>query len=572
MNNLISLISDPEDNDPRFAKLVRNIIIFSIVGNLLILLLVSGLLIPGTFNPLAFTTLSITLALEITAFILVLLGSLVMAKIIVPIGLLAAVTILAVSANGAHDISMQAYSLIIIISVLLNRRKSIFVFTPLTIFAIEVVYYFDLAGLTPSTMSQKTELDDAVISGVLILIMSFVLHLMMTRLEQSVSEARSNEQVQISTNQELLELQASLEKRVDYRTAALAIANEINERRASQFQAISQVSRAIASLQDISDLLPNITKVISDRFGFYHVGIFLLDETKQFAILSAANSVGGQQMLANGHRLRVGEVGIVGYTASTGIPRIALDTGTDSTYFNNPNLQGTRSEVALPLQISNKLIGVLDVQSTEENAFVQDDIELLTTLADQVAIAIRNAQLYRQSQTAISESQMFMGNYLIETWKNASTNKLGAGYRFTGTMPTPTLEQIDSPEIQTAMKEGRMISSTQGKKSTLSVPIKIRDEVIGIININTPDLHEWDTDEIDMIQAAAQRTSLALENSSLLEETQRRASKEKIISEISTKISSMLDIDNLLQTTIQEMARTIPGAEVAIQLEDTDRK
>src|SRR5258706_1439078 len=150
------------------------------------------------------------------------------------------------------------------------------------------------------------------------------------------------------------ELITSLEQRVEERTGDLATrskelesANIRIQRRAVQFEALAQVTQTITAIRDLQQLLPRITTVISESFGFYHVGIFLLDEINQFAILSAANSEGGRRMLERKHRLRIGEEGIVGAAAATGKPHIAMDVGEDAVYFNNPELPDTHSEMAL---------------------------------------------------------------------------------------------------------------------------------------------------------------------------------------------------------------------------------
>jgi nitrate/nitrite-specific signal transduction histidine kinase len=189
-----------------------------------------------------------------------------------------------------------------------------------------------------------------------------------------------------------------LERMVSERTVELLSANEKNERRAKQFESIAQVARAVTSTRDLDVLLTQITTVISREFGFYHVGIFLLDATKEYAILSAANSEGGQAMLQRGHRLKVGEIGIVGYVTGTGSPRVALDTGADAVFFNNPDLPDTHSEIGLPLRAGEEIIGALDVQSTEPGAFSQEDINILSTLADQVSVAIQTARQFEETQ------------------------------------------------------------------------------------------------------------------------------------------------------------------------------
>ncbi len=144
-------------------------------------------------------------------------------------------------------------------------------------------------------------------------------------------------------NRTLGDLTTSLEQRVNERTEEIESANQQIIRRAAQLKAVTELSESIAQLQDLNEIFPATTRLISERFGFYHVGIFLIDQAHEFAILQAANSEGGRRMLDRNHRLRLG-VGVVGFSAQTGQPRIALDVGADAVFFNNPDLPDTRSE------------------------------------------------------------------------------------------------------------------------------------------------------------------------------------------------------------------------------------
>src|SRR5215216_3921756 len=218
------------------------------------------------------------------------------------------------------------------------------------------------------------------------------------------------------------------ERRVAERTADLEMARLLSERRAEELQSISEISRLISSEQKLDVLLTLITQLVSERFDFYHVGIFFVDGTGQYAVLQAANSEGGKQMLARGHRLEVGRTGLVGNVAKIGEPRIALDVGADAAYFNNPDLPETHSEMALPLNVHGKTIGVLDVQSTRPGAFTGNDARTLSILADQIAIAIDNARLFGQNRQALDELQSLYNQYLRQEWKTFIQNRQNIGY------------------------------------------------------------------------------------------------------------------------------------------------
>jgi GAF domain-containing protein len=366
-----------------------------------------------------------------------------------------------------------------------------------------------------------------------------------------------------ATTSRLRESLQELEDRVAQRTAELARANEKNEHRAQQFESISQVAATISSTRDINALLPQITDAINTKFGFYHAGIFLLDSRKEYAVLSAANSAGGQKMLANNHRLRVGETGIVGYVTSTGKPRVALNTGQDAVFFNNPLLPDTHSEIALPLKVGDEIIGALDVQSTEENAFGQDDINILTTLADQVAIAIQNARQYEETRKALAESVATARQFVHTGWQQFTRSQKIAGIRHSGAKATILYaSQNGDGDQSTSLREQ---TRTRNRGVSLSLPIKLRGEVIGTVDVYSVDNRRWDQDELDIVAAIIERAAIAMENARLLTESQKRASKERTIGDISAKISAQSSIEQLLKITAQELSRTLPGADIAIQ-------
>lgn len=344
---------------------------------------------------------------------------------------------------------------------------------------------------------------------------------------------------------------ADLEQRsqeLEQRTEDLEAATRRSERRAAQLLAVSSVANAIANIQNLDDLLPRIAEVISQQFGFYHVGIFLNDVSNTYTVLRATNSEGGQRMLAHSHRLKIGEVGIVGAVAGSGRPRIALDTGDDAVFFNNPDLPETRSEMALPLRSGAHVIGVLDVQSTEPNAFSDEDIEIITILADQVSTAIRNAQLFQASQLSAQETQLLLQTYARDQWRRVARAQRTGGYRFDGTTIIP-------------------VQKTPETEGVVSIPVVVRGQPIGKLGIRPPQGRNLSQDELDIVKSITERLAIAAENARLLQESQERASKEQTIGEISAKIGASINLRSILQTAVEELGQVLPGSEVTIKLE-----
>ena len=189
----------------------------------------------------------------------------------------------------------------------------------------------------------------------------------------------------------LRELIETLEQRVAERTRQL-------KRRAVQLETAADISRAATSVLEPGELLRQTVNLIRDRFDFYYVGLFLLNETGRWAVLCAGTGQPGRQMLKQGHKLEVGGTSMVGWCTANAQARIALDVGEETVRFDNPLLPETRSEMALPLISRGRVIGALTVQSTEAEAVSEEDIAVLQTMADQIANAIENARLFEETQ------------------------------------------------------------------------------------------------------------------------------------------------------------------------------
>ncbi|OGO26885.1 MAG: hypothetical protein A2W33_04605 [Chloroflexi bacterium RBG_16_52_11] len=341
-----------------------------------------------------------------------------------------------------------------------------------------------------------------------------------------------------SMTAQLRELIANLERRVADRTRDL-------EKRAVQLQVTAEVASEASAIQDLETLLVNTVRLISQKFNFYHAGIFLIDESRKYAILSAASSEGGQRMINRGHKLEVGKVGIVGYVAATGTPRIALDVGTDATYFNNPDLPQTRSEMALPLISRGQTIGVLDVQSTKPGAFSEEDTATLQVLADQVALAIENSRLISEMQNALQEIKNLYEVQVGQAWqKRLSNQKIAYTYNRMG--------------AQTKLSVDEDLRNDPHDPNSISIPIVFRGFQLGTVNLQREGDHlTWTAEEIDTINTIVAQFSLALENARLLEETQRRAARERQMADITTKLRASNDPETILKTAAEELLQAL---------------
>jgi len=362
----------------------------------------------------------------------------------------------------------------------------------------------------------------------------------------------------------------SLEQRVAERTSDLDLARQQSEKRANDLQTISEVARAVSTEVNLENLLTLVANLVSERFGFYHVGIFLSDDLNQYAVLRASNSPGGKHMIARGHKLPIGQVGIVGHVASSSQPRIALNVGEDAMYFNNPDLPETRSEMALPMTVANKIIGVLDAQSTEPSAFTHEDVSTLSILADQIGIAIENARLLEATRRSLTEAETVYRQYMQREWLRFSAEQKLVGFRYANGSSDPLQVPVELGEIAHVMEDGKIHQKEAGGEqdlAQLAVPVKMRGEVIGLLNILMPGKQRWTDDDIDIIEAVAERVALSIENARLFQTTANRAERERVISDIASKISGNIRMENILQTTAQELSQALNGTDVLIQIQ-----
>ena len=332
-----------------------------------------------------------------------------------------------------------------------------------------------------------------------------------------------------------------------------------------KLETIARVAREITSIRNLPSVLSTATNLVYENFGYYHVGIFLLDERKEYAVLVASNSEGGKKMLERGHQLKIGETGIVGYVAESLQARIALDVGNDAVYFNNPDLPQTRSELAMPLVVNGQILGVIDFQSTQARAFKQEDITILQILAEQLAIAIQNANLFSEAENAVEAARFAYGEVSREAWSKILTNQPSVG--FIATQPT-TLKTVGTemePSLAKALETGDLILGVDGL--TISVPIKIRGQAIGAIRLKKSEISEaWTQEETNLAIALSDQLSGALESARLYKESQQRAARESLVSDISTRIGSMSNVDAILRETVQEIGQVLKNTSVSFQL------
>lgn len=370
----------------------------------------------------------------------------------------------------------------------------------------------------------------------------------------------------------LRESYENLETRVNMRTREL-------ERRSTQMQVAAEVARDATSVRSLEALLSNAVELIRGRFGFYHAGIFLNDERGEYTLLQAATGEAGRRLLSQGHRLQIGEVGLVGQVAQTGKPRISSETSGDNISpvmsdahvdsrqggaldDRNPLLPATRSQIALPLKIGERIIGVLDVHSQFANAFSQDDVNAMQILADQLAVAIENARLINDYQESLRELEAVYLRLSRSAWADIkrSRNNPGYVYDLNGIRPLAELDEGDAPSNKPA-------SPVEAGMKKVEVPLLVRGNRIASLEVWLQE-SQYNPQVGNFLQLLGPRLSQSLETARLYQETQERAARERLVGEISGRLRETLNIDYVLRTAAAEIRSALGLNDLTIRLGD----
>jgi GAF domain-containing protein/HAMP domain-containing protein len=323
-------------------------------------------------------------------------------------------------------------------------------------------------------------------------------------------------------------LQSTLEQQVVERTKQLAASNE--------------VGRVAASSLDPEQLLARVLPLFPEQFDYYYAAIYLLDPSGKWAELKEATGEAGRVLKQNRHRLEVSGKSMVGTAMREQTPRIAQIVSDEKQRFDNPLLPYTRSEIALPLMVGDRVLGALNVQSTRESDFGPHVIETMKNMAGQVAIALENARLFQEAQQVIRELRTVQQQYLLEGWSGFSQENENLEYH------------IGDEEDDNSRK--------------LEVPISLRDQILGKITLDGQG--EWTPDQQSLVDAVATQAAIALENARLVSESRQIALRERMVAEINSKIWASATIDGVLQTVIKELGRRLNASSATIELNIDD--
>jgi GAF domain-containing protein len=453
------------------------------------------------------------------------------------------------------------YTLVIVLAALLLGPRSVVVFTLLSIIGIVGAIYAENQGWIPG--SAGVDLVDGIIICTIVVLTGVFLRYAVKSMQDAINRARQSAQAQAEANRELEAIRRSLEERVEARTQDL-------QSRSTLLLTAIELGRAAASLRDLDELVSRMPSMIAEQTGFYHVGLFLMDEYGESAILRGTNSPEGQHMMAQNYYVALGAPEeILGTVTAKRELRVVVDVGPDAVSFAGSPFSRTRSELALPLMAGDRLVGALDLHSTESDVLTDQMIEVMRLLADQIAIAIESAQLFAQSQEALAAELRAYGTVSREAWRDMvrAEGTAEGGLRFLS--DAPGVIRPASGEKPAIMEQARQIGRTVTETdSTLAIPIQVREGVsIGALRLSKP---TWGEDEIALVETLTEQLGAALESARLYQDTQRREARERITREITEDIRRSVEMEVILRSAISNLGEAlgVPRTYVRLMLSD----
>ncbi|HLU11922.1 MAG TPA: GAF domain-containing protein [Oceanobacillus sp.] len=351
----------------------------------------------------------------------------------------------------------------------------------------------------------------------------------------------------------------------------------VNARRAVSFlQASADIEKINSRLLDLRESLDQSVNLLKNRFRFDHVQVYLLSENDDL-VLTAAASTAGRGLLNRGFRVPLGSRHVVDQVVlsnSSLLRRIPISETPQS----EDVFPGTRSQLGLPLRDGDRVIGALDIQSEEPDVFVQEDIAPLQVMADLLATAVRNVRLYetqarvaeenqrlyQQAQQSLREIERLNQELTRTSWQDyMKALQQTPGVTLSEDSLIPDAGWTDT--LLQAQQERRSVSRLDGDQPVVAVPITLRGEVIGAIEVE-PGGQSSGMDAVEMVEAVAQRLAISLENARLYEETQKTAAQEQRINDIAARYQQVTTVDELLRVTLQELSDTLGAQRGTIRL------
>jgi GAF domain-containing protein len=560
MRNRLLALFKPTNPEPEIAQ--RQSVLYLLLLGLSIPSLITGaalavLAASGRAQMEAAILILASLPFYIVAFILARRGRSTLASWI-PLVLLFAITLAATLQSGLGPVSTLGLALLVMTAAVLLGPYAALFFTA----ASALVYIFSDWILAQGVMPEITIPRPTLISNAIGLSIGLVLIVFINwYANRQMSRALK---VEREITQQLEQQRSELEDLVAQRTRRL-------ERRAVQLQTTSDIAKLASELAEPQALMEQAIELIRSRFGFYHASIFIMDDTGNWAELAASTGEAGKQMIARQHRLAVGSASIIGWVTANRLPRVAHDVTADPYHFKNPLLPETRSELAVPLLVGQRLLGALDVQSTEADIFGDDDVRALEAIASELAVTIDSTRIQQSLQSRLERLEGSSRSRIQSIWQRIGRQTAAPMIHLDTTGERIAPQENRFTLTEQAFEQGKTVVSENGLE--LAAPVSVRGESIATITARRPvGTEPWNEGEIALVEAIASQAALSLESARQRAEEERRLLELEVINRVSQAVSQMLRLDSVYRIVQRQLDQIMGGVEVAIAIYDPERE
>jgi GAF domain-containing protein/HAMP domain-containing protein len=466
----------------------------------------------------------------------------------------------------------------------------------------------DLQGLSEKDVDASLEAmqRNAYIGAVGSLVLAILLGLLFTRgiltpifqLRKAAEQIGGGDlsvQAPVDSRDEIGQLAQIFNRMTDQLREAFARVEEQSQQRVLMLKTTADISRRLTTILDIDQLLQEVVNSIQNAFGYYHVHVYLIDQVTGDLVMREGTGDVGRQLKAKGHKLQTGE-GIVGKVAGSGEAFLAADVDEEPGFVRNPLLPKTQAELAVPVRKGNTILGVLDMQSEEVGSFSQEDLTLMQAIADQVAVVLENARLFREAHAATVEAEKLTHRLIRESWQEVGDRISTTGYVFTKSdvipvSPSDTQDEDGTwlPIMTEAIRQKELTQyvsesdNDERQVTCLSIPLILRNEVIGVIGIERAatgavsseagqeeEPGTWTEDELATVRAITEQIALALDAARLARETERAAWRDRVVGEATARVWATDEIEEVMKAAVSQLGDQLRASEVVIRLGNED--
>jgi GAF domain-containing protein len=452
---------------------------------------------------------------------------------------------------GIGHVTIIGFAMVISTAGVLIGLSASVLFSLLSVVAYFLAGTAQVNGLITAVHPTQSIALDSIGLGLGLVVVVVMNWLAMREMENALTRERS-------TAKELQKHSSGLEELIQSRTQDL-------QRRALQLQTTAEIAKLTNEIRDPDKIIARTVDMIRERFGYYYASVFTMDSSGNWAELAASTGEVGQRMLARGHRLGVGSASIVGWATGNRLPRVANDVTQDPFHFANPLLPDTRSEMAVPLLVGDELLGALDVQSTELNAFSEADVHTMEAIAEELAASIDSATTQREMMEELERLENVTRYQTRESWQRLSKSDLSHVIHLSPTGEITPLIDEDFPSIRIATETGKPARTDDNRE--VAVPIIVRGEIVATIAARKPYAEEaWADEEVAFFEAVAGQAALSMENARQRAEEHRRMSELEVLNRVSQAVSQMIQLDTLYRVVHRQIRQILGDTDMSVAI------